>query len=361
MLHFLRAATLLAVVLLFAQPLQAATNHGLEPGIYQGITPCADCPGINTSVVLKSNGTYTLTRVYIGRTGTFKESGKWSYDSERGQLTLSPSSSASHERFSVTFLGQLHMLDAHGNPFPGRTHSTLSQAGETGALASTSWKLIELGGKPFTPPPEQQITLAFHASGDHVSGSGTCNRYTGPYQQNANALSFGPQAVTRMMCLDAKTEDAYFAMLPKVASFARQGDLLTFFDKEGSALATFSSQADAGRTPSSLASTGWTLLELNGKPFVAVEKRPVTMIFDASGGKVSGSGGCNRYSGTYKQDGNKLTFGTQAVTAMMCLDMTGETAYFAMLPKVASFQRQGETLTLFDKDGTAIAKLGYEQ
>ena len=360
MIHYLRVATLLAIVLLFPQLVQAATNQGLGPGTYEGITPCADCPGVNTTVVLQSDGTYTLTRVYIGRSRTFKESGKWSYDSARGQLTLSPSNSTSLERFSVTFLGQLHMLDANGNPLPGQTNSTLSQAGATGALASTSWKLTELGGKPFTNPPEQQITLAFDASG-RVSGSGTCNRYNGPYEQNGNALSFGPAAATRMMCLDMKTEDAYFAMLPKVASFARQGDLLTFFDKEGSALATFSAEAVAGAASSSLVSTGWTLMELNGKPFIPVEKHPVTMIFDASGDKVSGSGGCNRYSGSYKLDGNKLTFGNQAVTAMLCADMTGETAYFAMLPKVASFQRLGESLTLFDKNGTAIAKLAYEQ
>jgi len=362
MLHYLRVAILLAFVFLFAPSVQAATNQGLEPGTYEGITPCADCPGINTVVVLRGDGTYTLTRIYIGRSGTSKESGKWWYDSERGQLTLSPSGSASRERFSVTFLGQLHMLDANGNPLPGRTNSTLSEVGgNSTALASTSWKLTELGGKPITLSKEQQPTLAFEASGDRVSGQGTCNRFNGPYTQNGNALSFGAAAATRMMCLDSKTEDAYFAMLLKVASFARQGELLTFFDKGGSALATFTAEAVSGGTSSSLVSTGWTLMELNGKTFTPVEKHPVTMIFDASGHNVSGSGGCNRYSGTYKQDGNKLTFGNQAVTAMLCGDMTGEAAFLQMLPKVASFKREGESLTLFDKDGTAIAKFAYEQ
>jgi heat shock protein HslJ len=112
---------------------------------------------------------------------------------------------------------------------------------------------------------------------------------------------------------------------------------------------------------STLAGTGWTLVELGGKPFVYAEQHPVTMQFDASGDRVFGSGGCNRYNGPYVQDGDRLTFGALAATRMMCENIAGEDAYFAMLAKVASFVRTGERLTLYDTSGAPLARLGYEK
>lgn len=45
--------------------------------------------------------------------------------------------------------------------------------------------------------------------------------------------------------------------------------------------------------------------------------RPVKVSF-AEEGKVRGSLGCNRFTGTYAQDGYKLTFGPLASTKMVC-------------------------------------------
>jgi uncharacterized lipoprotein NlpE involved in copper resistance len=36
-------------------------------GTYEGTTPCADCPGIRTTVQLRMDGTFTLTQVYLER------------------------------------------------------------------------------------------------------------------------------------------------------------------------------------------------------------------------------------------------------------------------------------------------------
>jgi uncharacterized lipoprotein NlpE involved in copper resistance len=50
---------------------------------YSGIVPCADCEGIETSVTLKSDSSYVLHLLYIGRkskgpgSNEFSEEGKW--------------------------------------------------------------------------------------------------------------------------------------------------------------------------------------------------------------------------------------------------------------------------------------------
>ena len=36
-------------------------------GTYEGTTPCADCPGIRTTVQLRSDGTFSLSQAYLER------------------------------------------------------------------------------------------------------------------------------------------------------------------------------------------------------------------------------------------------------------------------------------------------------
>jgi len=216
----------------------------LRPATFQGVTPCADCPGVQVTVTLKSDGTYTLKRVYLERKGTFEEKGTWSYDTHRARLTLFPDK-GSPEMFSVTFSSQLHVLDANGDPLPSRMSSTLAQVDTVvPALASTSWTLDELAGKHFTTAELHAVNLVFDALGERVSGSGGCNRYTGPYKQEGATLTFGALAATRMACPNLGEEDAYFAALAKVASFRREGDMLMLMDKSGAPLVTFQNRAN---------------------------------------------------------------------------------------------------------------------
>jgi copper homeostasis protein (lipoprotein) len=61
----------------------AAPSNTLSIESYSGIVPCADCEGIETSVTLKSDSSYVLHLLYIGRkskgpgSNEFSEEGKW--------------------------------------------------------------------------------------------------------------------------------------------------------------------------------------------------------------------------------------------------------------------------------------------
>jgi len=44
-------------------------------GSYEGTTPCADCPGIKTTVELKDDGTFTYRAEYLEREQAFTDSG----------------------------------------------------------------------------------------------------------------------------------------------------------------------------------------------------------------------------------------------------------------------------------------------
>ena len=55
-------------------------------GTYKGVLPAADCPGIETTLILNPDKTFTLHSVYIDRDSSFDEKG--TYTLEGNILTL---------------------------------------------------------------------------------------------------------------------------------------------------------------------------------------------------------------------------------------------------------------------------------
>lgn len=68
-------------------------------------------------------------------------------------------------------------------------------------------------------------------------------------------------------------------------------------------------------------------------------------------GTMSGTGGCNRLRGAWKQDGDAVSFTAVATTKMMCQGVD------TWLSKAASASINGTTLTVKDTAGTTIGTL----
>lgn len=80
------------------------------------------------------------------------------------------------------------------------------------------------------------------------------------------------------------------------------------------------------------------------------------------GGLFSGSGGCNRYSGTATLDGAAITFGQVAATMMACVPalMDQEQRFFAALATVKAWRLSAEgKLELLDGQGKAAVTLSH--
>ncbi|RZL65228.1 MAG: META domain-containing protein [Variovorax sp.] len=82
--------------------------------------------------------------------------------------------------------------------------------------------------------------------------------------------------------------------------------------------------------------------------------------FDSSG-RVSGSGGCNRVSGSFTRSGSELRIGQLAATRMACADPARgatESEFFVALQTTASYRLQGPgRLALLDAGGRTLATL----
>jgi putative lipoprotein len=100
--------------------------------------------------------------------------------------------------------------------------------------------------------------------------------------------------------------------------------------------------------PSSLEGVAWVLA--SGVAVEGWEEAAPSVTFEA--GRVSGSTGCNRFTGRYMVDGGALELGEIASTRMACPPPADavERECLAALGRVAHWRREGDELTLTDAD-----------
>jgi len=113
---------------------------------------------------------------------------------------------------------------------------------------------------------------------------------------------------------------------------------------------------DDAEAPASLDGSSWRLVE--GMDLTIPDDVEMTIAFEA--GRASGSGGCNRFTGSYEQDGESISLGRLASTRMACEEevMSAEQAYHSALESVSSWSATGGVLVLTDSSGQAL--LRYE-
>ncbi|OUL99564.1 META domain-containing protein [Variovorax sp. JS1663] len=101
---------------------------------------------------------------------------------------------------------------------------------------------------------------------------------------------------------------------------------------------------------------GSELIEPSSDP-----RRNAQIQFERSSGRVSGSGGCNRVTGTYERSGSTLRLRQLGATRMACPNEAAninETQFFAALQATASYRLQGNSkLSLLDANGRTVATL----
>jgi len=221
-------------------------------------------------------------------------------------------------------------------------------------LVGKTWLLESLANKP--PVPGTWITMVF--SDGSVSGSAGCNSYRAPYKSGVVSLKLtGPIAATQMSCkpaVDAQ-EAAFLKMLASVRRYRTRGTTLTL---RGSSkeLATFQVQSQA------LAGTSWRAVSYNnGKRAVVsvISGTRLTAVFDKDG-NMSGSAGCNTYSGAVSAKPPSIRIGPLSATRKACSSPSGvmeqESEYLTAVQSAARYSVQGGKLELRTEDGAIAAE-----
>ncbi len=87
-------------------------------GTYEGVVPCADCSGIQTTLVLSADKSYNLTVSYLGK-GDGKPTsvhGGWSW--KTGNIVMLNGENFGPDQFFVSE-GYVEQLDLEGNKITG--------------------------------------------------------------------------------------------------------------------------------------------------------------------------------------------------------------------------------------------------
>jgi heat shock protein HslJ len=148
-----------------------------------------------------------------------------------------------------------------------------------------------------------------------AGGSGGCNSWFGDYTLDGTSLMFSNIGSTFMFCEGpaGEVEQAYFANLADVATYAILGSGLSLLSADGAPLLVF----DAAPAPSIVGSWVATSIAMGSGVVSSQTTSAVTADFTGDGA-ISGSDGCNSYNGTYEVDGRTIAIGDLASTKMAC-------------------------------------------
>lgn len=129
------------------------------------------------------------------------------------------------------------------------------------------------------------------------------------------------------------------------------------FDPQANGVELLVQRVASGDTASLPLTGAWLAEDISGG---GVIDNLQTTLEIAADGKVSGNGGCNRFSGSATIDGDKITFGDVASTMMACTEaaMDQEMKFHAALSAARTFRIDAEQKKLFlsDEAGKVVAQ-----
>jgi uncharacterized lipoprotein NlpE involved in copper resistance/heat shock protein HslJ len=179
-------------------------------GAYEGVLPCASCPGIETRLTLNRDGSYELLTRYIDRQpAPAITRGQFSWQANGNAVTLDAQGGG--QRFAVGE-GRLTSLNLDGSPVPaGAPNRVLTllpgvaSAAMPALLENHRWTLVsatDAKGQRIDalfPAPGRPLVFGFAAGRIDVEGG--CNRMNAGFQIDAERqLKAGRFAATMMAC-----------------------------------------------------------------------------------------------------------------------------------------------------------------
>ena len=256
----------------------------------------------------------------------------------------------------ATFAMLLLSACAPIRPLPGGAAAPMG-APATNPLAGTSWLLTELDGQ--APLADATVTLRFEADGS-AGGSDGCNNYFTTYTVDGDAIAFGVGGSTMMACPEPIMTQAaaYQTALSSAVTFMVADGVLMLHNADGAAVAVFAAQS------SDLAGSAWDVTNYNnGREAVVslLADTTLTAVFGADG-TISGSAGCNNFSGSYTSDGaGVIAIGSLATTRKMCPTPEGimaqEAEFLAALESAATYRIDGANLEMRTADDALAVRM----
>lgn len=358
-----------AIVLVLATvglaPSARASPLGPLPASYSGVLPCADCSGIRYHVNLFPGGAYMLATSYFrdGKDETFYDVGSFRLAADSTVLVLDTQDPKAHQ-FAIGGDGTLSKLDREGSSIASGLSYDLRREPTFVPMeprlmlrgAYLYWADAAVftecrSGLRFPVAPggaAADLDKAFLAEKTASQGNkGKRAKNAASRTRRSKGSSGEPQPLV-------VTLQGRIASRPPAGL---EGDRPTLVVERY--LASFPNESCAARgVTHPLVGTRWVLTRIQTElVHLSPGQREPFMALESNAGRVTGFGGCNRFSATYKlAKGGKLTLGPVASTKMACFANDFESPFFQALTAVRAHRIVDATLELLDARGAVVAR-----
>jgi uncharacterized lipoprotein YbaY/heat shock protein HslJ/uncharacterized lipoprotein NlpE involved in copper resistance len=323
------------------KPAQAAPL-GTLPASFIGELPCADCPGIRYQVNLFPDRAFFSRMTYLGRgdEASLDDIGSWVVSSDRSTIILKGGREAP-AMFRIKDANTLRMLDVEGHDIESPLNYDLRRT------------------KNFEPlEPRLAMRGMYRYFADAGVFTECLTRRKWPVaQENDNAALESAYAKARLTPGEELLVnlEGQIAMKPTMEGQGVQPTLVV-----ERFIGIWPGETCGARFASAqLENTHWKLTRLGSKAVtVTAKQREPHFVLDNKTKRIAGFGGCNRFTGIYQLNGDRLTFGKMAMTFMACPEEIGiERDFVGVLEQVRSWKILGDHLELIDGSGTLLARL----
>ncbi|TBX68770.1 META domain-containing protein [Flavobacterium silvisoli] len=245
-------------------------------GVYKGILPCADCEGIETTISLNENSTYTIRTTYLGKGNKiFEQKGTYSWNksgniikfdnAEDGpnryevgknillQLDMSGKRITGNHAAEYILAKQKHVLNNEMTAEENQTTVNLNNKMEAKTviktvnpavgkvtLAETKWKLVQINGKRVLQKGKKTYFLKLNSKDGKFTAYAGCNHISGNYvMPTAFGIAFKNVISTEMACTDMDLESRFTQVLQNADRYTLTDNILHLKKDKREVLATF--------------------------------------------------------------------------------------------------------------------------
>jgi copper homeostasis protein (lipoprotein) len=334
--------------MLVAAPVSASSAAGAAeadalhlPGSWEGKLPGADGT-VRWHLDLLPEQRYRLRRTYEGKPAPtrFDEIGRWARAADSPRLDLYVAGEK-RVQFLVEADGSLRKLDTAGKPIASGLNYRLERLPQPELIEPR----LKVSGQFIYMADAAVITLCADGSRVPVAMEGDFRALQAAYIKARPALG---EALLASVEGRIATRPSMEESLPPLDTLVVERFI------------SISRHGSCRRAPGNrpLRGTNWKLVRLGEAPVeVSGGQAEPRLVFASDALQVSGSGGCNRITGAFTLEGDRLHLGPLAGTMMACVNgMEQEQQFLKSLNQVERYRISGQQLELLDSSGAVLAR-----
>ncbi len=311
------------------------------PATFVGLVPCSDCLGTRYRIDLLPGNAYMQRVTYLRDThdASYYEIGAWSLSGDRRVLTLEPGRGS--KSYWGVGAGILRQLDARGQPIDSRPAYELTRISDADPMV-----------------PRVELSGVFRYMADAARFRDCRSGLEWPLSMSHDYPALERAYTSRRSSPGSELLVSLRGRIEERSRMEGRGTEPTLV-VEKFLRARPGETCDGQRPASGIENNRWVPIEIGGQEMRAVsgEQREPWIELDPNSKRVTGSGGCNRISGSYTAGDGALRFGPLIATRMACADMDTETSFLRALDATRRYRVRGREAELYDGRGVLVARL----